>query len=390
MDPATLASSGWLDVVGGVIVAPTMPTTGDATLCYYVVARAIAHGVIKAQTVHDAGLHPHSPVRLLLRGDLRAKLTRYLRRPKRIDADLPPGPTAPPRAEPHALPPTATVDQLDTAVLRWYDDCRQELLSLAGVFSPHFPAFTELRPASGPVAQPHDGSTADSVALRVAATHARTAASAHQRGNSAKANLYAYRAAATLHGAAAHTTHSPPTDFSDAAHAVHRLHCGADHQALRAHANTLIRKATALEAAVRRTKAASWRQWLGACATSRQPNRNACRWIKSSTGWIRSSVVPHNTHDAAPDDACDELCPTIDDLDFDAVTRPARMPQPALAPPTVTTPTPTLTHSPLPLASPPTTKSRSTTPPKSGHLSGPRTPSTPTLGLTAPRPLPTP
>ena len=96
MDPATLASSGWLDVVGGVIVAPTMPTTGDATLCYYVVARAIAHGVIKAQTVHDAGLHPHSPVRLLLRGDLRAKLTRYLRRPKRIDADLPPGPTAPP------------------------------------------------------------------------------------------------------------------------------------------------------------------------------------------------------------------------------------------------------------------------------------------------------
>ena len=81
MSPETLAQSGWLKVVGGVVFAKTLPTCNASTYDYFVVSKGLEPSVAGIQRIDDAGRHPHWPSRLLIRGDARRPMTRHLIRP---------------------------------------------------------------------------------------------------------------------------------------------------------------------------------------------------------------------------------------------------------------------------------------------------------------------
>jgi len=81
LTPDVLQSSGWLDVVHGVVVAPTAPTCFSATYDYFVVAEELVPFIAGCVRIDDAGLYPHWPARLLLRGDARRLAVRKLRQP---------------------------------------------------------------------------------------------------------------------------------------------------------------------------------------------------------------------------------------------------------------------------------------------------------------------
>jgi len=89
MPPDLLVKSGWLQLIDGVLCFPESPTCGDMVLDYFIVPRRFVHRVVVVQCLSDAGLSPHLPVRMLIRGDCRCDLVRQLRAPSKIPAFLP-------------------------------------------------------------------------------------------------------------------------------------------------------------------------------------------------------------------------------------------------------------------------------------------------------------
>ncbi len=98
--PAELSATGWLDLVGGYICAPSAPTCNGKIYDYFVVKRRFQHAVHSVHTVGDALFKPHSPSRLLLRGSPRCIMVRSLRCPRNFSAVLPHGPPIEPSASP--------------------------------------------------------------------------------------------------------------------------------------------------------------------------------------------------------------------------------------------------------------------------------------------------
>ena len=97
--PDQLRATGWLELVGGSIVAPSAPTCGERTIDFFVIGASLAHTALSAHTVGDDECRPHHPVRCLLRAKPRHALHRTLATPVPIPAILPHGP-APAAAAP--------------------------------------------------------------------------------------------------------------------------------------------------------------------------------------------------------------------------------------------------------------------------------------------------
>ncbi len=91
MSPDLLRDSGWLETVGGTICAPTTPTCNYSVNDYFIVANSVVHAVVGVSVVSDAGLQPHSPVRLYLAGGARRPLARNLLAPRKLEAVPPHG-----------------------------------------------------------------------------------------------------------------------------------------------------------------------------------------------------------------------------------------------------------------------------------------------------------
>ena len=92
--PKALHDSGWLDLVKGVVHAPAAATCKGRVLDYFVSSRSLS--AVAVMNIEDAGVSPHSPVRLLLRGSPRHLKVRCLVAPNRFDANLPAGCNPPP------------------------------------------------------------------------------------------------------------------------------------------------------------------------------------------------------------------------------------------------------------------------------------------------------
>ncbi len=91
LPPELLVQSGWLEQVRGSVVAPAVPTCNAAVDDYFVVSTSIRHAVAGVSAIHDAGLHPHSPVRLYIMGNVRQARSRCLIAPRRFEGTPPPG-----------------------------------------------------------------------------------------------------------------------------------------------------------------------------------------------------------------------------------------------------------------------------------------------------------
>ena len=78
-------ASGFLAIVGGLLIAPSNPTCNDNTYDYYVISKTLNRAVVGVQRVDGIGMNPHRPACLLLRGGAR----RFAVRPARVPAKLP-------------------------------------------------------------------------------------------------------------------------------------------------------------------------------------------------------------------------------------------------------------------------------------------------------------
>ena len=94
--PIQLLHSGWLSLVKGVVIAPAVPTCNDSVYDFFVVSESMLYAVHSVAVVGDAGLEPHSPVRLFLRDRPRLQLMRQLVKPCSLPAKLPFGPECEP------------------------------------------------------------------------------------------------------------------------------------------------------------------------------------------------------------------------------------------------------------------------------------------------------
>ena len=92
--PDELRSTGWLNIVKGVIDAPTAPTCGDRVMDYFVVSECLSQvwAIVVACVIGDQTFGPHSPVRLIVKANSRTVMVRELKVPVGFSADLPFGP----------------------------------------------------------------------------------------------------------------------------------------------------------------------------------------------------------------------------------------------------------------------------------------------------------
>ena len=91
LSEAELRASNWLSLVDGVTVAADGPSCGDRTIDFFVVPKVLRSHVVAVQRLESAGTAPHTPVRILIRGDCRRAVVRALRAPRQIGASLPSG-----------------------------------------------------------------------------------------------------------------------------------------------------------------------------------------------------------------------------------------------------------------------------------------------------------
>ena len=86
-----LQGTGFLEVVRAKVIAPALPTCNGHTYDYFLVPLRLEAAVVKAQVIHDEGIKPHSPVRLLLKANMRRAQVRVLITPPTIlaEADVP-------------------------------------------------------------------------------------------------------------------------------------------------------------------------------------------------------------------------------------------------------------------------------------------------------------
>ena len=130
--PEQLQAANWLGVAKGTVFATELPTCHCSTYDYFVVSHNLAHAVVGVQRIDDAGLHPHHPCRVLLRGDAKRKAVRKLTRAPKVHATLPHGPAPKPPYYDEILGLGGTSYQVARAMGKWYELARTEWTALAG------------------------------------------------------------------------------------------------------------------------------------------------------------------------------------------------------------------------------------------------------------------
>jgi len=332
INPDLLRSSAWLDVVGGVLVAPQTPTCHGSTYDFFVVSQDLASSVVAVARVDDGGMHPHHPVRMLLRGDARRKLTRQLVRPKRVPGVLPAGPLPCPPPVAAAMPTEVKDEVIDQATDVWMKMACDEWSSLLGHdIAPTLPRFVWRSAVSGPVDQ-HLGANSMSAYWRSLAGRLDDVAAILERrrpggGELVTRHFVKARMAINQDVWQADEVLDARAVVDAAIHAANVV----DVRALRVIAATSRRKGKRIEDAVRRKKAACWRQALSvadgpAAHAASRPSRLAYSWVRGSAGWQQSPIGRQSQEDAVPDEAWDDETPDAGIIDSSLHDRVWRRP----------------------------------------------------------------
>ena len=81
LTPEDVRGTGWLELLNGVIHAPSVPTCNGRVIDFFVTSASLASAVVAVSVVLDSGTSPHSAVRLLLRASPRSVMINTLRKP---------------------------------------------------------------------------------------------------------------------------------------------------------------------------------------------------------------------------------------------------------------------------------------------------------------------
>ena len=131
LSPDVLQASGWLDTVGGSIVAPSDPTCFDNVYDFFVISNNLRHAVAGVTRIDDIGTVPHYGARLFLKGNTRHKAVRRLSKPRKVQSLLPCGPA--PAAVFARTPATFDTEQdLYEGLAEWFNVARGTWNSLLG------------------------------------------------------------------------------------------------------------------------------------------------------------------------------------------------------------------------------------------------------------------
>jgi len=325
--PEVLLSSGWLQIVKGIIVAPSAPTCHQSVYDFFVVAEALSSSVVGVSRIDDGGLSPHWPVRLYLRGDGHRFMVRKLRRPQGIPGVLPAGPLPQSDRAAPAAPDSVDAVSIDTAMDNWIDGAYQEWSSLLGAPRAFFQPYFYWASPAGCTTDEHAGSCFTSASWRVIARRTGEAAAIIDRqcaGGLALVNRHFSK----LYALAADPAWTAPEreEIRIFIHAIVHHASASDTIGMRRLTALAIQRAVKVERSVKARKASSWRQALAAPSAAGQaplaaPSRLAFAWVRGSTGWSKSPVGAQALNDDVPDDTFDDGLPSQDLQDQQGTSR---------------------------------------------------------------------
>ena len=307
-------------------MAPQAPTCKESSFDYFVVSDSLRHAVAAIQRIDDAGLSPHWPARLLLRGDARRPLIRTLVRPTSVPGVLPAGP----------LPSTAAFDSIglqshdspsiDAGLRDWYKLAHSEWESLTGRASYTDQPTFKWQHAAGTPAKQQCGATSSSVAwrslarrfdeaailLRKAAAQATSPVGRHGLALARRHLDKACRATTTWKGPDEQKLLMLQWMWAMVSSFWSRNFGG-----MSVLSQVAILRATSLESKARAAAATAWRSWLGDGRTidaTSNPSKHAYRWIRGLVGWTKSPIGSTALNDAIPSDVAnyDDCCKPTD------------------------------------------------------------------------------
>ena len=297
--PAMLTSTQWLKMVGGVIIAPELPTCNANVYDFFVVHKSLAHAVVGIQRLHDGGCHPHYPVRLLLRGNARRYLVRRLVKPPLAAGELPAGP---PNRPPSYIQTQLAIQKgdLHEATMGWYSAARAELTDLAGTDLSHKQPYFKWAPAVSEVTPKDLGETRLSRLWRVAACGANEIGQMLVNNGDSPTQWKSMQGILLRAG----TAHHALSKTARAEHAGTIANwTAALHHAIRIGATQMVAslvkvakiKAGKIEAAAFTRSRIEWQVALGATASKPgdqvRPTKLAYRWLRGLEGWQPSTVA---------------------------------------------------------------------------------------------------
>ena len=315
ISPQTLASSGWLDMVGGVIFATELPTCNENTYDFFVVHRSLAHAVAGVQRLEDGGMNPHWPTRLIIRGDARRFAIRKLIRPPKVEGILPFGPSGSDPCYDHVTATAALGTHIDKAMVDWYSLARQEWASLTGTDLSFCNARFKWAPAIAKKSSPWAGSTAISCAWRASARRANDARRVLLRGVASSlestvvdAHVKAADFAHKRLCRSLRAEHAPM--FLDWARAFRQAVQAGHVQWFASLASIADRKAMTYESTTAARRLSDWRVRIGAKTSSLntvgRPTKAAYRWVRGLARWNHSPMGDMSHNDAIPSDPVEE------------------------------------------------------------------------------------
>ena len=302
VSPHVLASSGWLALAEGVVVAPTAPTCGANTIDYFVVAEGLEHVVLGISVLNNAVFSPHSPVRLLLQTAPRKIQLRRFHAPSKIEADLPTGCLNRTTPVQGLSTHTATIDELDSDYEAWLKAAELTWDGIKGINSTSTrspsravgPQF-RWRPALGKIGTPHAHASAASRLWRTIASKLIDCAWPARTEERGKLGKEAERLAAERAWRQLKTMAAPRhTDGDGIRECREWLFDNFDTGTCNTRACielhvTAEKRATNEEARSRRNASAAWRLWLKegpADGLSRQH-----RFSRTPQGWLPDRVA---------------------------------------------------------------------------------------------------
>ena len=316
MSPQTLAQSRWLEQVDGIIFATELTTCNDSTYDFFVVHRSIAKAVVGVQRLEDAGMNPHSPSRLILRGDARRHAVRKLVRPPKVEPLLPSGPSRPPPSYEQVHLLAGSADSLGEAMEAWYSTARQEFGDLAGKTLGHFRSDFKWGSPVAIVRQPWAGTTEVSSMWRNLAMRAAEASKIlHRTEVGSPTPVVVLNHSHAAHLASNSLCKSARAEVQQAVDAWAKafdnaLHNASPHWMHSLHTLAVIR-ASKLEDQVACSRIKAWRSRIGALPPemggAKAPTKAAYRWVKGTNGWRPSQIGAIEANDAVPmEDDCPE------------------------------------------------------------------------------------
>ena len=300
--PAVLTASKWLHVVGGYLAAPQANTCHGSTYDFFVTHQDLKHDVVSVARVEGAGIQPHFPARLTVRGDGRRRMIQTVVRPTKVPGAVPFGP----RRE-HVMG-DENDDGNITSIDDWLEQARAELREYTTTrYNKVQKAEFRWSPAHATATAANPGATRASGVWRDMASRFKDVLK-HVANWSAQGDAIIMRHAKKTYNVAV----GSGNNSKDAS--LVRAWVGAAQQTLvTREAGTLLKliaialnQAKKHELIARKVDDEAWRNWARNGAKKKQggtaPTRRAFQWVRNPAGWTLGKLGQDALEENVPED----------------------------------------------------------------------------------------